>query len=84
MLENYLKIALRNITKNKTFSFINVILLAAYIMDKWLQNFAYKVSIGWWVSAVAAITALFIALSTVSYQAIKAAAANPVKSLKYE
>jgi putative ABC transport system permease protein len=55
-----------------------------WAMSAWLQNFAYRVSITWWVFAIAGITALLIALFTVSSQAIKAALANPVKSLKAE
>ncbi|HEX5654554.1 MAG TPA: ABC transporter permease [Chitinophagaceae bacterium] len=58
--------------------------LAWYIMNKWLEDFAYRVSIGWWVFAAAGIVALLIALFTVSFQAIKAAIANPVKSLRTE
>jgi putative ABC transport system permease protein len=53
-------------------------------MNKWLQDFAYRVNIGWWVFAVAGIIALLIALATVSFQAIKAAVANPVESLRTE
>jgi len=53
-------------------------------MNKWLQDFAYRVSISPWVFAAAGIAALLIALLTVSFQAIKAAVANPVKSLRTE
>jgi putative ABC transport system permease protein len=53
-------------------------------MNKWLQAFAYKINISWWMFALAGIMAIFIALFTVSFQAIKAALANPVKSLKTE
>ena len=57
----------------------------AYLaMDQWLQNFAYRTDIGWWVFVVAGGLALTIALLTVSAQAIKAALANPVESLRYE
>lgn len=55
-----------------------------YIMFKWLQDFAYRVSIHWWMFACAACVAVLIALITVSFQAIKAAVANPVKSLRTE
>jgi putative ABC transport system permease protein len=58
--------------------------LAWWGMNKWLQNFAYKTSIGWPVFALTALIALFIAVATVSFQAIKAAVANPVKSLRSE
>jgi len=58
--------------------------IAWYFMNKWLQDFAYRVNIGWWVFALAAAAVLSIALITVSFQAIKAAIANPVKSLRTE
>ena len=58
--------------------------LAWWAMNKWLQGFAYRVNINWWVFAIAGILALLIALVTVSFQAIKAAVANPVKSLRTE
>ncbi|MAW96918.1 MULTISPECIES: ABC transporter permease [unclassified Leeuwenhoekiella] len=58
--------------------------LAWYIMYNWLQGFAYRISINAWVFAVAGIAAIGIALLTVSFQAIKAAIANPVKSLRTE
>jgi putative ABC transport system permease protein len=53
-------------------------------MKVWLQNFAYRTSIEFWTFLVAAGLAFFIALLTVSYQAIKTALANPVKSIRYE
>jgi ABC-type antimicrobial peptide transport system permease subunit len=58
--------------------------VAYYLMNKWLQDFAYKVDISWWIFIVAGALALLIALLTVSFQAIKAAIANPVKSLRTE
>jgi putative ABC transport system permease protein len=58
--------------------------VAWWALNKWLQDFAYRISIEWWVFIVAAATALLIALLTVSVQAIKAAVANPVKSLRTE
>ena len=58
--------------------------VAWWAMHKWLQDFAYRVQIGWWVFAVAAIIALLIAVFTVSFQAIKAALTNPVKNLRTE
>jgi len=58
--------------------------VAWFAMNKWLQDFAYRITISWWVFAFAAFTALAIALLTVSFQAIKAAIANPVNSLKTE
>ncbi|MCX6214310.1 ABC transporter permease [Spirosoma sp.] len=58
--------------------------LAWWAMDNWLQDFAYKIDIAWWVFAVAGLLAVVIALLTVSYQSVKAALMNPVKSLKTE
>jgi putative ABC transport system permease protein len=58
--------------------------IAWYVMNKWLEDFAYKINIGWWVFAVAGLVTVGIALLTVSYQAIKAAIVNPVKSLRTE
>jgi putative ABC transport system permease protein len=58
--------------------------LAWWAMHNWLQNFAYRTSIHWWVFGIAGIAAILIALGTVSFQAIKAAIANPVKSLRTE
>jgi putative ABC transport system permease protein len=51
-------------------------------MHKWLQAFAYKIDISWWMFVTAGAIALLIAMITVSFQAVKAALANPVKSLR--
>jgi putative ABC transport system permease protein len=58
--------------------------ISYWAMNKWLQSFAYRINIGWWIFVVAGLAAIFIALATVSFQAIKAAIANPVKSLRTE
>ncbi len=58
--------------------------IAYFFMNKWLQNFAYKINMGLPIFILAALIVLFITLVTVSYQSIRAATANPVKSLKYE
>ena len=58
--------------------------IAWWAMHKWLQDFAYRVGISWWVFVIAGLAAVSIALITVSFQAIKAAVANPVKSLRTE
>ncbi len=57
---------------------------AYFIMNKWLQNFAYRIDMSLWIFALAAGLALFIAFLTISFQTIKAATANPVNSLRYE
>ena len=58
--------------------------VAWYAMNKWLQDFAYKITIEWWVFALAGLLAIGIALLTVSFQSVKAALMNPVKSLRSE
>jgi putative ABC transport system permease protein len=58
--------------------------IAWYLMNKWLQDFAYRISIQWWVLVLAGFTAIVIAMITVSFQSIKAALANPVNSLRSE
>lgn len=57
---------------------------AYYFMNKWLQEFAYRVDLSWWIFIVSGLMTLIIAMLTVGYQAIKAAVANPVESLKNE
>lgn len=72
--------------------FLKLVLLAAiiasplawYFMNQWLQDFAYRINIGWWVFATAGMAALLIALFTISFKAVKAAIANPVTSLRTE
>jgi putative ABC transport system permease protein len=72
--------------------FIKLVLLAIVIaspiawwaMNKWLQGFAYKIAISWWMFAAAGLSAILIALITVSFQSVKAAIANPVRSLRSE
>lgn len=57
---------------------------AWYGMNKWLEDFAYRITIRWWMFALAGLLAIFIAMATISYQAIKAAVANPVNALRNE
>jgi ABC-type antimicrobial peptide transport system permease subunit len=72
--------------------FLKLVLLATVIafpvawwmMHNWLMDFEYRINIGWWVFVVAGVAALLIALLTISFQSIKAAIANPVKSLRTE
>jgi putative ABC transport system permease protein len=58
--------------------------IAYYFMNKWLEDFAYRIGMPWWIFLAAGIVAALIALITISFQAIKAAIANPVKSLRTE
>jgi putative ABC transport system permease protein len=81
-----------NVTLLLSKDFIRLVLLsiviaspvAWYVMNQWLEDFAYRVSINWWMFAAAGMLAVFIALVTVSFQSIKAAMANPVNSLRSE
>jgi putative ABC transport system permease protein len=81
-----------NLTSLLAKSFLQLVLIASLIafpiawwaMDNWLEDFPYRVNISWWVFATAGIASLLIALITISFQAIKAALANPVKNLRTE
>jgi putative ABC transport system permease protein len=81
-----------SITSLLSMNFIKLVFIAIIIaspvawwaMTKWLQDFTYRITISWWMFAVAGVVAIIIALATVSYQSIKAALMNPVKSLKAE
>ena len=84
--------SIQNIVFKLSKDFLKYVLIAALIalplswfaINKWLQDYAYRVNISWWVFLVAVVLALVIALATISFQAIKAAVANPVKSLRTE
>jgi len=84
--------SLTNIVSLLSKDFIKLVLLANVLawplawwtMQKWLQDFTFRIQIGWWMFAVAGLGALVIALITVSFQAIKAGLANPVKALRSE
>ena len=65
-------------------SFLIATPIAWFVMDAWLQDFAYRIEVQWWVFALAGIFTLAIAILTVSFHAFKAAIANPVKSLRAE
>jgi putative ABC transport system permease protein len=74
----------RDFLKLVLISFVIATPVAWYFMHKWLQVFAYRISIGWWIFAVSGIIALLIAIGTISYQALKAALADPIKSMRAE
>lgn len=65
-------------------SFVFASFIAGYAAHLWLQSFVYRISISWWMFAIAGATAVIIAMLTISFQAIKAALTNPIKSLKTE
>jgi putative ABC transport system permease protein len=84
--------SISNVVTMLSKDFLKLVLIAALIafpvgwwaMNKWLQSFAYRIHVSWWIFLIAGITAILIALITVSFQAIKAAVANPVESLRTE
>ena len=65
-------------------AFVVAVPFTWWIMHNWLHEFAYRINIDWWIFLIAGAIAIAIALITVSFQAIKAAVANPVKSLRTE
>jgi hypothetical protein len=65
-------------------SFLIAIPFAFFVMDKWLENFAYKPPLSWWIFALAGLSAIIIAILTVSVQSWKASNRNPVETLRYE
>lgn len=81
-----------NITRLVSGGFLKLVLLAlllaapvaAWIMNQWLQDFAYRISISWWIFALAGLLSLLVAFITVAWQAVKAAVANPADSLRTE
>jgi putative ABC transport system permease protein len=74
----------RDFVKWVVIAFAFAIPIAYYAMSKWLENFAYKTTLSWWIFALAGVLALGIAMLTVSFQSWKAATKNPVESLRYE
>jgi putative ABC transport system permease protein len=87
MLKDYFKIAIRHLTTHKWFSAINILCLAIEISFSMItcgSILNQRADLVRWIFVVAGLAAIFIALATVSFQAIKAAIANPVKSLRTE
>ena len=74
----------KEFTRLVALAFVGAAPLAYFFMNRWLQDFAYRVEISWPIFLMAGLTALVIALLTVSYQSIRAALGNPVESLRYE
>jgi putative ABC transport system permease protein len=74
----------RDFMKWVAIAFVVATPIAYYAMNKWLENFAYKTPLSWWIFALAGLLALGIALLTVSFQSWKAATRNPVEALRYE
>ena len=78
------KLLSKDFLKLVAISILIAIPIAWYFMQDWLQDYAYRIEISWWVFVIAGIVAIMIAMVTVSFQAIKAAIANPADSLKTE
>ncbi|MGH2646385.1 MAG: ABC transporter permease, partial [Ginsengibacter sp.] len=84
--------SLQNLVLMLSKDFLKYVLIAALIalplswfsIHKWLQDYAYRINISWWIFLSAVLVAMFIAFVTISFQAIKAAIANPIKSLRTE
>jgi putative ABC transport system permease protein len=74
----------RDFVKWVLIAFVIATPVSWYAMNKWLESFAYKTDLSWWIFALAGLLALGIALLTVSFQSWKAATKNPVESLRYE
>lgn len=74
----------KDFSKYVLMAFVLACPITYLLMQKWLENFAYKTSLSWWIFVLAGVFTLFIALLTVSWQSYKAAAANPSKSLRTE
>lgn len=83
-MEGIVRLLSKDFLKLVLIAFVIATPVAWYFMNRWLQDFAFRVDISWWVFALAGFLALCIAMLTVSFQAIKAALANPIKSLRTE
>jgi putative ABC transport system permease protein len=100
ILKRTKEIGIRKVNGAETISIMNILLkefsiwvliaiiiacpIAYYVMQKWLENFAYKITLEWWVFVFAGLSALLVALLTVSWQSWKVASSNPVEALRYE
>lgn len=83
-IRNIIQLLIADFTKWVGVSFVVASIIAFYAMDKWLNNFAYKTTLSWWVFVAAGAGALVIAWLTVIWQTYKVAVKNPVESLRYE
>jgi putative ABC transport system permease protein len=83
-VSNIVTMLSKDFVKLVLISFVIAAPVAWWVMDKWLQDFAFRIDLSWWIFAVTGVSALAIALITLSFQAIRAAISNPVKSLRTE
>jgi ABC-type antimicrobial peptide transport system permease subunit len=87
MLKSLISTIIRNTDRNPRAAIINVLGLTISLtccLNRWLQNFAYRTDLSWWIFALAGLLAMGIALLTVSWQSWRAARMNPVEALRYE
>jgi putative ABC transport system permease protein len=78
------RLLVKDFLKLVVIAFVIAAPIAWWVMNNWLQAFANKITLSWWMFGLAGLLAVFIALFTVCFQAIKAAIANPMKSLRTE
>jgi len=83
-VSNIMGLFSKDIMKLVGFSFLITAPIGWYIMTEWLQSFAYKINLSWWIFALAGIIAFLIAFLTISSQSLKVAYSNPAESLKTE
>ncbi|MFI5139453.1 MAG: ABC transporter permease [Sphingobacteriales bacterium] len=83
-VSNIVVLLSRDFIKLVVYAIVIAVPIAWYILHNWLQDFAYRITISWWIFGMAGVVAIVVALATISFQAIKAAGNNPVKSLRSE
>ena len=83
-VSNIINLLSKEFLKLVIISFFIAAPVAWYFMHKWLADFAYRTPINWWIFAASGLLAILIAVITISFQAFRAAVANPVKSLRTE
>ncbi|PWU03662.1 MAG: ABC transporter permease [Bacteroidetes bacterium] len=83
-IQNVLFILSRDFLKLVLVAFVIAVPVAWWVMHDWLQDFAYRINIKWWVFAIAGVISFLIALFTISFQAFRAAISNPIKALRTE
>jgi putative ABC transport system permease protein len=81
-VQNIVRLLSRDFLRLVLISFLIASPVAWWFMHAWLQDFAYRINIGWWTILVSGLLTITIAFCTISFQAIRAASANPIKSLK--
>jgi putative ABC transport system permease protein len=83
-LENLVVLLSKDFLKYVLIASLIALPLSWFSVHKWLQSYAYRIDISWWIFVLAVLVAMLIAFVTISFQAIKAATANPVESLRSE